>query len=199
VKAFRVGLTGGLASGKSTVATLLQEAGFRVVDADRLVADLYGPGAPGTAAVARLFGTGYLDAGGAVDKSKLAHLVFADDAARRELEGRIHPLVREAFGRMVNERATPIVLEATRLVEAGYAPDFDLIVSVEAPERVRLERAVARGLSEEQAVARLTAQGEGATRREAAHRLIWNDGTLADLEKKVDELIAEVRTRAAAS
>jgi dephospho-CoA kinase len=199
VKAFRVGLTGGLASGKSTVATMLGEAGFRVVDADRMVADLYAPGAPGTAAVSRLFGADYIDAGGAVDKSRVARLVFADDAARRKLEGEIHPLVRESFRRMVSESATPIVLEATRLVEAGYAPDFDLIVSVEAPEGVRLERAVARDLSEAQAVARLTAQGDGAKRREVAHRLIWNDGTLADLEEKVAKLVAEVRKRAAES
>jgi dephospho-CoA kinase len=199
LKALRVGLTGGLASGKSTVAGMLAEAGFRVVDADRLVADLYAPGAPGSAAVKRLFGSDYIDSAGAVDKSRVARLVFADDAARRKLEAEIHPLVREAFRQMVSENPAPIVLEATRLVEAGYAPDFDLIVSVEAPEGARLERAVARNLTEEQAVARLTAQGDGAKRREVAHRLIWNDGTLEQLEEKVAKLVADIRKRAAES
>ena len=89
------------------------------------------------------------------------------------------------------------MLEATRLVEAGYAPDFDLIVSVEAPEEIRLDRAVARNLTQEQAVARLTAQGDGAKRREVAHRLIWNDGSLVDLEEKVAKLVAEIRKRSA--
>jgi dephospho-CoA kinase len=194
---FRVGLTGGLASGKSTVASLLGRAGFTVVDADQLVAELYAPGALGTAAVARLFGGDYLDPSGAVDKSKVARRVFADDVARRKLEGEIHPLVRDSFRSLAAASPNPVVLEATRLVEAGYAPDFDLIVSVEAPEELRLDRAVARNLSQEQAVARLTAQGDGAKRREVAHRLIWNDGSLTELEEKVAKLVAEVRKRSA--
>jgi dephospho-CoA kinase len=197
VRSVRVGLTGGLASGKSTVAGLLARAGFEVLDADRVVAHLYRAGGEGAAAVARIFGADSLDPAGAVDKPKVAKLVFGDESARRRLESEIHPLVRQEFRRLAEEAERPIVLEATRLVEAGYAPDFDLIVSVEAPEELRLQRAVERNLTRAEAVARLTAQGDGAKRREVAHRLIWNDGTLADLEERVAKLVAEIRKRQA--
>jgi dephospho-CoA kinase len=195
LRSVKVGLTGGLASGKSTVAGLLAKAGFEVVDADELVAGLYEAGRAGARAVAELFGPEYLDASGAVDRPKVARLVFADEAERRRLEAVIHPLVRATFSARAATTAKPLVLEATRLVEAGYAPDFDLIVSIEAPEEQRLHRAMARNLSREQAVARLTAQGDGARRREVAHRLIWNDGSLADLEAKVEKLVADIRKR----
>lgn len=195
MRSVRVGLTGGLASGKSTVAGLLARAGFQVVDADQIVAHLYRAGAEGARAVAKVFGNDYLEANGAVDKPKVAQLVFADDAARKRLEAEIHPLVRAAFRTLAEKAQAPIVLEATRLVEAGYAPDFDLLVSVEAPEELRLQRAVARNMTREQAIERLTAQGDGAKRREVAHRLIWNEGSLADLEEKVSRLVAEIRKR----
>ena len=195
MRSVRVGLTGGLASGKSTVAGLLARAGFQVIDADQIVAHLYRAGAEGARAVARTFGDEYLEAGGAVDKPKVAKLVFADEAARKRLEAEIHPLVRSAFRTLAEQAQAPIVLEATRLVEAGYAPDFDLIVSVEAPEELRLQRAMARNMTREQAIERLTAQGDGAKRREVAHRLIWNDGDLAELEEKVARLAAEIRKR----
>lgn len=193
--AFRVGLTGGLASGKSTVAELLRDAGFEVVDADRWVAELYAPGEPGARAVAELFGAGFLEGSGAVDKAKVADLVFTDDASRRRLEAVIHPLVRSRFRELAERAVKPVVLEATRLVEAGYAPDFDLIVTVEAPEALRLERAMARGLSRSEALARLEAQGDGKLRRLAAQRTIRNDGNLAVLEDAVSKLVAEIRGR----
>lgn len=203
--AFRIGLTGGLASGKSTVAKRLAEAGFQVVDADEIVAELYAPGQPGARAVAAMFGANYLDKGGAVDKPRLARLVFADDAARATLEAAIHPLVRASFSRLGTAAASPadvaparprpIVLEATRLVEAGYAPDFDLIVTVEAAPEIRLARAIARGLSQDEAVRRLAAQGDGSERRAAAHRVIENNGTAAELQAQVDALVAEIRGR----
>ena len=195
MRSVRVGLTGGLASGKSTVAGLLSRAGFQVIDADQIVAHLYRAGGEGARAVSQTFGPDYLDAAGAVDKPKVAKLVFADDAARRRLEAEIHPLVRTAFRTLAEKAQSPIVLEATRLVEAGYAPDFDLIVSVEAPEELRLQRAMTRNMTREQAIERLTAQGDGAKRREVAHRLIWNDGTPAELEEKVAKLANEIRKR----
>ncbi|HRC87049.1 MAG TPA: dephospho-CoA kinase, partial [Thermoanaerobaculia bacterium] len=141
----RLGLTGGLASGKSTVGRWLSDLGYRVVDADRLVAELYRPGEAGSRKVAELFGADYLDAAGAVDRARLAGLVFHDPAARRRLEEAIHPLVRARFAELAAGSERPAVLEATLLVEAGYAPDFDAVVSVEAPEAIRLERAIARG------------------------------------------------------
>lgn len=189
----RVGLTGGLASGKSTVAKLLAEQGFKVVDADRLVAELYAPGGAGAIAVKELFGPFYLDEAGAVDRQRLSELVFADPAARRRLEERIHPLVRRRFAELAAVAGVPAVLEATLLTEAGYAPDFDLLVTVEASETARRERAIARGLSPAEADARLAAQGTGEQRRAAADRVIENDGSLTELEAEVAVLADEIR------
>lgn len=191
--ALRVGLTGGLASGKSTVARLLAERGATVVDADRLVAELYEPGEPGVRAAAELFGREVLDPRGAVDRERLAAVVFTDPEARRHLEGAIHPLVRERFAALAGDAEGVVVLEATLLVEAGYAPDFDRVVTVEADPEVRLARAVGRGMPEEEARRRLLAQGEGVARRAAADVVIENDGDLADLERQVDALWTELR------
>lgn len=199
MRPLRVGLTGGLASGKSTVGRLLAAAGFKTVDADRLVAELYRPGEPGAAAVEELFGSDALDGSGAVDRTAVARRVFADLAARRRLEEAIHPLVRRRFAEIATAADEPVVvLEATLLVEAGYAPDFDLVVTVEADPEVRLARALDRGLDEADARARLEAQGDGERRRAGADRVIDNDGDLADLERRVGALAEELRERAGA-
>ncbi len=196
MKPLRVGLTGGLASGKSTVARWLSEAGCQVVDADQLVAELYAPGAAGARAVERLFGPRYLQAGGAVDKGALAQLVFADAEARRQLEAEIHPLVRAEFARRAAAGGI-FVLEATRLVEAGFAPDFDLVVTLEAPAELRLERAATRGLERDEALRRLAAQGDGSERRHAASWTLRNAGSLAELRAEVDRLVEHLRRLAA--
>lgn len=188
MSAVRVGLTGGLASGKSTVARMLAERGATVIDADRLVWELYEPGQPGARAAAELFGPEVLDAAGAVDRERLAALVFTDPDARRRLERAVHPLVRERFAGIAGGADGVVVLEATLLVEAGYAPDFDLVVTVEAGPEARLRRAVARGMDEAEARRRLTAQGEGEARRAAAEVTIRNDGDLGALEGQVDAL-----------
>lgn len=197
MSAFRVGLTGGLASGKSTVARRLESRGIRVLDADRLVADLYRPGEAGAEAVRALFGPRMLAPDGSVDKAALARLAFEDRAARARLEAAIHPLVRERFRRLAENASGVIVLEATLLVEAGYAPDFDWIVSVEAPLEARLQRAIARGLSRDDAAARLAAQGEGESRRSAADEILENDGDLARLVGLADRLADTLTQRAA--
>jgi len=194
---FTVGLTGGLASGKSSVARRLAAAGFTVVDADRLVAELYAPGQPGAAAVADLFGAGALDAGGGVDKARLAARVFADPAARERLEAAIHPLVRRRFRDLAAATEGVAVLEATKLVEAGFAPDFDLVVTVEAPAAARLARAVRRGLAPEEARARMAAQADEATRRAAAGHVIENAGSLGALSRATAELVERLRAAAA--
>jgi len=196
-QALRVGLTGGLASGKSTVSQWLRDAGFEVIDADRLVAELYQPGGEGTAVVRDLFGPGMLDERGAVDHAKVAARVFSDPAARASLEAAVHPLVRKRFVEIAAQAKGVVVLEATLLVEAGYGPGFDLIVTVEAPCELRLERAIARGVNPESARARLLAQGDGEERRRAAHRLIDNSGDEPHLRRQVDELIEELKRLAA--
>lgn len=191
-RALRVGLTGGLASGKSTVAAWLREAGFTVIDADRLVAEMYSPGGEGTEAVRSLLGPEVMDESGAVDRGKVAARVFSDEAARRALEAAIHPLVRRRFEEIAARSEGVVVLEATLLVEAGYGPLFDFIVTVEAPAETRLRRAIERGMDEPSARARLLAQGDGRQRREAAHRVIDNCGETSDLRRQVDEMIEEL-------
>jgi dephospho-CoA kinase len=191
-RALRVGLTGGLAGGKSTVAGWLSDAGFTVIDADRLVADLYRPGGEGVAVVRALFGPEVIDAEGAVDRPKVAARVFSDPEARHALEKAIHPLVRERFTEIAKGLQGVLVLEATLLVEAGYGPMFDFIVSVEADAEARLRRAIARGMDEASARARLVAQGDGEERKNAAHRVIDNCRDLPYLRRQVDELIEEL-------
>jgi dephospho-CoA kinase len=192
MSALNVGLTGGLAGGKSTVSSWLREAGFEVVDADRLVAELHQPGGAGAAAVRDLFGPEMLDERGGVDHARVAARVFSDLAARKALEAAIHPLIRKRFEEIAARTQGVVVLEATLLVEAGYAPLFDLIVTVEAPCELRYERAVARGMDPESTRARLLAQGDGEERREAAHRLIDNSGGVEHLRRQVDELVGEL-------
>ncbi len=212
MKAYRVGLTGGLGSGKSTIAGWMRDAGCVVIDADRLVADLYRPGGAGAAAVRQLFGPAALTPDGAVDHAAVAARVFADDDARRRLEAAVHPLVRHRFEDLVAQveaaadaggrpsaAAGPliVVLEATLLVEAGYGPGFDVIVTVEADPDVRLHRAVARGLPEASARARLAAQGDGSARLRGAHRVIDNSGDMDALRHQFQDLLADLRHAAA--
>lgn len=194
MSALRVGLTGGIAAGKSTVAQWLRQAGFLVVDADDLVAELYRPGAAGAETVARLLGRSFLRPDGSVDHQRVADRIFADSRARRELEARLHPLVRERFAAMTRTTAGIAILEATLLVEAGFAPDFDYVVTVEADRDLRLRRAVARGLDEAAARSRLAAQSLPETRTAAADRVLWNNGTLDELHRQVDVLIEELRS-----
>lgn len=194
-RALSIGLTGGIASGKSTVGAWLAEAGLTVVDADQVVGRLYRSGEPGAAAVRDLFGAEALDSSGAVDHVRLAQRVFSDSSALEALEERIHPLVRAHFAEIARTSDEPVVLEATLLVEAGYAPDFDLVITVEAGAELRIERAVARGLDESEARARFEAQADRAVRERAAHRVITNDGTLTDLRRQVDALLDEIRRR----
>ncbi len=197
MKRIQVGLTGGLASGKSTVARLLAERGCHVVDADRLVAELYAPGQPGADAVARLFGDDALRPDGSVDHEGVARLVFTDREARRRLEAEVHPLVRDRYEAWAAQREGILVMEATLLVEAGLAPDFDLVVTVEAAPERRLARAAERGMDPAEAARRLSAQGGGERRREVAHRILDNDGSLDELEEAVAGLVADLAARRA--
>ena len=190
-----VGLTGGLAAGKSTVARLLAERGATVVDADRLVADLYRAGEPGAARVAELFGREVLRPDGGVDHAALSARVFADPGARRRLEAAIHPLVGDRFRELAARTGGIVVLEATLLVEAGWKDAFDVVVTVEAAPEIRLARAIARGLDEAEARRRLLAQGEGDARRAAADRVITNDGDTDQLRERVDALVRDLRQR----
>lgn len=195
---FLLGLTGGLASGKSTVGRLLAERGCEVVDADQLVAALYRPGAPGVTEVEDLFGPEALDGNGGVDHQAVAARIFREPALRRALEARIHPLVGQAFAaRAAATACDVVVLEAPLLVEAGLADHFDLVVTVETDPAKQLARAIDRGMSEDDARARLAAQGDGAPRRARADLVLGNDAGLDALEDAVEALVRDIRARVA--
>jgi len=185
-----VGLTGGLASGKSTVARMLRESGCLVVDADQVVADLYESGQEGARTVAELAGKEILDEDGAVDHGRLASRLFEDEPLRTAVEAAVHPLVRRQFRRISEgSDAAIIVLEATLLVEAGQAPDFDVVITIEADDDRRLRRAIERGLPEDQARARMAAQGDGSERRAGSNIVLHNDGSLEDLREATTALV----------
>lgn len=188
-----VGLTGGLAAGKSTVAQLLAQRGCFVVDADRLVAELYQPNQPGALAISGIVGPDVLDSRGAVDHRLLAARLFRDSTLRHAVEAAVHPLVRQAFATRAAGVRGIVVLEATLLVEAGFAPDFDLVVTVEADPARRLDRAVGRGMPPAEAERRLAAQSAEHVRIEAADVVLRNDGSAAELEHQVDALVEGLR------
>jgi dephospho-CoA kinase len=199
----RVGLTGGIASGKSTVAARLVERGIPVLDADRVVHDLYLPGAAGARAVAEEFGPDLLDPSGGVDRSRLAQRVFGDSETLARLNTRIHPLVLEAQKNWFEEREGAGdalgVVEATLLVETGGRGRYDVIVAVSAPEEVRLERAVRRsGETEREGLKRrIAAQLRDEEREKSADIVLTTSGTKEDLLSKVDELADRLKAMAA--
>jgi dephospho-CoA kinase len=188
----RVGLTGGLSSGKSTVAAILAELGAVVFDADEIVRALYAPGSAGAAAAKELFGDRVLGGDGSVDRVRIAEIVFADPAARHALEARLHPLVREARARRFAEAekrgASVAVAEASQLFEAGTESDYDRVLLVVAPEAERLRRWDGKGGDEEDARRRIAAQIAPETARGRAHEVVVNDGSLESLRQKVTEI-----------
>jgi dephospho-CoA kinase len=186
-----VGLTGGVASGKSTVAAILEELGALVIDADVLAREVVEPGTPGLAAVVDVFGPEVLDAEGALDRARLGSIVFADPSRRADLEAIIHPLVRARAHEI--ERAAPagvlVVQDIPLLVETGQASTFDVVLVVDVPEELQVERAVRdRGWTEEQARSRVAAQAARADRLGAATHVIDNSGTHEDLRQRVTEV-----------
>ncbi|MDP9435363.1 MAG: dephospho-CoA kinase [Actinomycetota bacterium] len=196
----RVGLTGGIGSGKSAVSARLAEHGARVVDADLLARVVVAPGTPGLAAVAEAFGPDVLTADGALDRPALGRLVFGDDEARARLNALVHPRVADATLRAFTEAERDgvevVVHDVPLLVEVGLDHGYDEVVVVMAPEPVRLDRLVRlRGMDEAEARARIAAQATDEQRRAAATVLLVNDGTLADLHAQVDALWEQLRER----
>lgn len=198
----RVGLTGGLASGKSTVAARLAELGLPVLDSDHVVRELYRPGADGTRAVAEEFGPDVLAADGSVDRPKLAARVFSDLSAVSRLNARVHPLVIAAqaqwFEGLERSRAPLGVVEATLLVESGGRERYDVLVAVSAPEDVRLGWALARtpGAAREELLRRVRAQLPDERRNAACEEVLLNDGSREELVAKADLLAKRLRARA---
>ena len=192
-----VGLTGGIGSGKSLVAELLEAHGAVIVDADVLAREVVAPGTPGLAAVADRFGGGVLGADGSLNRPALGRVVFGDPDARRDLEAIIHPAVR-ARAAALTAAAPPdsvVVQVIPLLVETGQQANFDLVVVVDVDPAVQLSRITQRdGLSEPEAQARINAQASREVRLAAADLVLENNGTAADLGSAVDRLWSTLKT-----
>ncbi|HET9841056.1 MAG TPA: dephospho-CoA kinase [Nocardioides sp.] len=191
----RVGLTGGVASGKSTVSAMLRDLGAIVIDADVLAREVVARGTPGLEAVVTSFGPQVLADDGSLDRARLGAIVFADPSRRVALEAIIHPLVR-ARAAEIESTAPPDVLvvhDIPLLVETGQAGAFDAVVVVDVPEGLQVERAVRdRGWSEDEARSRVRAQATPAERLAAATYVVDNSGTLEDLRQRVTEVFEEL-------
>ena len=188
-------MTGGLASGKSTVALLLAQFGARVFDADEIVSELYAPGGPGEAAARELFGDDVVGPDGKIDRARIAGVVFADPSKRHALEARIHPMVgaeiERRFARAEESGASVAVAEASQLLEAATEGRYDRVVVVVAPDEERVRRWTAKGGDPEDARRRMSAQISPDDARQRADDVIVNDGSLADLARKVEALYAD--------
>lgn len=195
------GLTGGIASGKSSVARRFRERGVPVVDADRVARDVVAPGSEGLSAVVEAFGDEVLAPDGSLDRKKLAAVAFGDEAARRRLNAILHPRIAARTAQLGAELAAggaPLACyEAALLVENGVADAFRPLVLVAAPEQEQIRRAMARdAMTEAEATARLRAQMPLDAKRKVADHVIENDGDLAHLERRADEVLAAIRAGA---
>jgi dephospho-CoA kinase len=193
---YLVGLTGGIGSGKSTVARELAERGCEIVDADAIAREVVAEGEPALEELVARFGSGILAEDGTLDRAALASLAFADDDARHDLDRITHPRIAARMAERIAQLGTArgaapdqlVVVDHPLLVETGQAGRFDAVLVVLADEDRRVRRLVERGLTEQDARARLAAQTSDAGRRAAATHVIVNDGTLAELTAAVDDV-----------
>ena len=186
----RIGLTGGIASGKSTVEQRFRELGVPVVNADDSSRAVVAPGQPGLAAVVSRFGSGVLTPQGELDRRSLRSLIFADPVRRKELEAILHPLIRSDMERRVSQSDGPyIVLSIPLLVEGGARDRVDRVLLVDADEARQLERLMSRdAVSEAEARATLSAQASRAARLAAADDVLENCGTVSELRQAIDRV-----------
>ena len=192
----RVGLTGGVASGKSTVARILDELGAVLVDADVLAREVVAKDTTGLEEVVEAFGPEILTEDGELDRPAMGAIVFADAEKRRVLEGIIHPRVRER-GAELEAAAGPddvVVHDIPLLAETGQAAGFDAVIVVDVPTELQVQRMVElRGMSREDAEARVAAQASREERLAIASHVVDNTGTLEDLLRRVTEVYRELR------
>ena len=200
----KVGLTGNIAAGKSSVVRVWRSLGAHVVDADELARRAVEPGTPGLGAIVEAWGPGVLDGAGALDRGALRRIVFADPEARARLEAIVHPAVQAPRAdeyRRAEEGGVPVVVaDIPLLFEVGLAGEFDVLVLVDAPEEDRLPRLVEdRGLEPDEAVRMVDAQMPAELKRARADLVIENGGSLAELEAPAREAWAELERRAEAA
>jgi dephospho-CoA kinase len=199
----KVGLTGNIAAGKSSVADVWRTQGATIVDADELSRRAVEPGTPAHAAIAAEWGPWVLEEGGGLDRAALRQIVFADPDARARLEGIVHPAVAALRDEGYREAAARgeklVVADIPLLFEVGMADDFDVVVLVDAPEDVRLQRLVAdRGLDEGEARRMIAAQMPSELKRARADVVIPNTGTRGDLQDRARDVWRDLLKRAEA-
>lgn len=190
----RVGLTGGIGAGKSEVSRRLAAHGAVVIDADRVAREVVEPGTAGLAEIVAAFGEGVLRADGSLDRDRLGEIVFAEPEARAKLNAIVHPRVGERMQELEQSAGDSaiVVHDIPLLAENNLAAGFDVVVVVDAPPEVQEERLARRGLTHEQALARMRAQASRQQRLAVASLVVDNSGTLADLDKRVSELWADL-------
>lgn len=196
----RVALTGNIASGKSSVARVWARLGAPIIDADVLARRAVEPGSPALERIAQAFGPGVLEPGGGLDREAMRAIVFRDEAARRRLEAIVHPEVarlrREEEQRLEREGARIVVNDIPLLFEVGLEDEFDVVVLVDAPEAMRLERLVRdRGLDPDEARRMIAAQMPAEQKRRRSDIVIENAGTLEELEARAERVWRELERR----
>ncbi|MBA9006415.1 dephospho-CoA kinase [Thermomonospora cellulosilytica] len=197
----RVGLTGGIGAGKSEVSARLAARGAVIIDADKIAREVVEPGTPGLAAVVAEFGEQVLRPDGSLDRERLGSIVFADAGRRAALNAIVHPLVGERMNELME--AAPqdavVVYDVPLLTENNLSGLYDVVVVVDVPVETQLERLTGRrGMTEEDARARIAAQATREERLKIADHVIDNSGTLAELDAAVDALWAGLQARSAA-
>jgi dephospho-CoA kinase len=195
----RVGLTGGIGAGKSSVARLLRDKGAVVIDTDAIAREVTRSGAPSHTAILGRFGPAIEGPDGEIDRTRLAEIVFGDPAARADLNAIVHPAVAAAVdARLATATmADIVVLEVPLLLEAGWASRVDLVLVVDCPEEVAVRRLVEeRGMAEADVRRRVAAQATREERLEIADVVILNDGSIEELERRVDEAWSALLERA---
>jgi dephospho-CoA kinase len=199
---YRVGLTGGIGAGKSEVSLRLAAQGAVVIDADAIAREVVAPGTDGLAEVTEAFGPEILGPDGELDRPRLGEIVFADLQRRATLNAIIHPRVGVRMAEL-EQAAGPgavVVHDVPLITENGLGDAYDMVVVVDVPPRIQIERLVrSRDMTREQATARMAAQASREQRLAIAGIVIDNSGSLAELDRQVGDLWAELRRRAAAS
>jgi dephospho-CoA kinase len=195
----RVGLTGGIGAGKSEVSQRLAAQGATVIDADAVARVVVAPGTPGLAEIVVAFGPGMLCQDGSLDRQRLGEIVFADPDLRARLNAIVHPLVGARMTELEQAAGTAgiVVHDVPLIAENGLASTYDIVVVVDAPRRVQADRLMRyRGMTREQATARIAAQATRKQRLAIAGLVIDNSGSLSELDRQVGELWTELRRMA---
>jgi dephospho-CoA kinase len=195
---YLVGLTGGIASGKSTVASLWSELGATVIDADLLAREVVEPGTSGLEKLVKVFGSRVMNPDGSLNRSALAEIVFEDPEQRLQLESILHPLIQELSRQRINEASTEIVVYVIPLLaETQSTLPFDVVVTVEAPEQEQVRRMVEdRKMDASDALRRIKAQANPAMRARLADRILNSNQSLDLLKKDATKLFAEIQALA---